>query len=90
MKPAIDSCHALASRSSIAYDNYHEGSTDFSRRPPRENCTLGARRGWNQHEFVRLAGVSRLTVRSIFQADSRQLDNATVAKCARALRDERL
>jgi transcriptional regulator with XRE-family HTH domain len=42
-------------------------------------------RGWNQEEFARFAGVSRLTVRGIFQTRPRQLQNATLAKCARAL-----
>jgi transcriptional regulator with XRE-family HTH domain len=42
-------------------------------------------RGWNQEEFARIAGVSRLTVRGLFQVGSRRLHNATLAKCARAL-----
>ena len=42
-------------------------------------------RGWNQDKFARIAGISRLTVRNIFQFDSRGLHNSTLAKCARAL-----
>jgi transcriptional regulator with XRE-family HTH domain len=42
-------------------------------------------RGWNQDGFARLAGVSRLTVRAIFEDSSRRLHNSTLAKCARAL-----
>ena len=42
-------------------------------------------RGWNQEECARIAGVSRLTVRGIFEQSSRRLHNATLAKFARAL-----
>lgn len=42
-------------------------------------------RGWNQEDFARLANLSRLTVRGIFQGTARRLHNTTVAACARAL-----
>ncbi len=42
-------------------------------------------RGWNREEFARIADLNRLTIRSIFQDQSRKLHNATVSACARAL-----
>ena len=42
-------------------------------------------RGWNREEFARIADLNRLTIRSIFQDDTRRLHNATVQACARAL-----
>ncbi len=42
-------------------------------------------RGWNQDEFARIAGLSRLTVRQILLEGTRRLRNATVSACARAL-----
>ena len=42
-------------------------------------------RGWNQEGFARVANLSRLTIRNIFQGGSRRLHNATVGACARAL-----
>ena len=42
-------------------------------------------RGWNREEFARIADVNRLTIRSIFQEQSRKLHNATISACARAL-----
>jgi transcriptional regulator with XRE-family HTH domain len=42
-------------------------------------------RGWNQEEFARNASLNRLTVRQILQGGKRQLRNATVSACARAL-----
>ena len=42
-------------------------------------------KGWNREEFARLSGLNRLTVRSLFQKDPRNLHNATVAACAHAL-----
>lgn len=42
-------------------------------------------RGWNRDEFARIADLNRLTIRAIFQDQSRKLHNATVSACARAL-----
>lgn len=42
-------------------------------------------RGWNREEFARIAELNRLTVRNIFQDNSRKLHNATISACARAL-----
>src|SRR5579872_6529672 len=42
-------------------------------------------RGWNRDEFARFADLNRLTIRAIFQDQSRKLHNATVSACARAL-----
>lgn len=42
-------------------------------------------RGWNREEFARLSGLNRLTVRGLFQDEPRNLHNATVAACAKAL-----
>jgi len=42
-------------------------------------------KGWNQDEFARLTQLHRLTVRNIFQGESKRLHNATVSACARTL-----
>ena len=47
-------------------------------------------RGWNQHEFARLAGVSRLTVRSIFQAEFPAATQCHGGEMCQGARDERL
>lgn len=56
---------------------------------PANLCAKLARlvqeRGWNQDEFARNAGLSRLTVRNILLGPERRLHNATVSACARAL-----
>jgi hypothetical protein len=43
-------------------------------------------RGWNQEEFARIARLNRHTARQILvETGSRQLRNATISACARAL-----
>jgi transcriptional regulator with XRE-family HTH domain len=60
-----------------------------SSQPPSDLANKIARlveeRGWNQEEFSRIAQLNRQTVRQIFHDGTRQLRNATVSACAKAL-----